>query len=99
MNDLNTYDPSADGETVDKVRAYLATATADEVGRVKALEEAGLKRKGVLEWAPDKPNLGPDAGDGYKRVEVEDPYPPGEPAAWGHRGLNETQDGTADPEG
>ena len=90
------YDPTADGETIDKVRDYMKSASADEVGRVKALEEGGQKRKGILDWEPEKAKT-PKDGDGYIRVLVEDPYPAGTPAAWGHNAQDEGQPGSDTP--
>lgn len=45
----------------------------------------------------DKPKVPKDGTDGYDRVEVENPYPDGTPAAWGHGGLNEGEKGSDKP--
>lgn len=89
------YDP--DAYKVDEVRDYLKAATADEVGRVKAAEAEGQNRKGIMDWAPDKPSTTKDGGDGYDRVPVDDPYPAGTPSAWGHRGQDEGEEGSDVP--
>lgn len=96
LNDgTDLFDPT--DSTVAEVRDYLAAATADEVGRVKAVEEGGKARAGVLSWEPEKPSAPKDGGDGYTRVPVEDPYPAGEPAAWGHNGQDEGKPGSDTP--
>lgn len=58
--------------TVDEVAAYLATASDDEVARVRALEGQGKNRKGITEAS--KPRAPKDGSDGYTRV-VVDAYP------------------------
>ena len=77
---MSTYTADQDPAdfTVDQVTAFLATADAETTGRVKALEDAGKQRVGIMTYTPSADDAKPDA-DGYSRVLVEDAYQPGEP--------------------
>lgn len=70
----DAYNP--DEHTVPEVQDYLATADAQEAARVKAMEDTGQKRKGILEFQPNPEDV-PASADGYTRVPVAEPYRPG----------------------
>lgn len=72
----DTYNP--DDHTVAEVQDYLASADAAEAARVKAMEDTGQKRKGILEFQPDPADV-PPSPDGYTRVPVAEPYKAGKP--------------------
>lgn len=62
--------------TVAEVTKFLDTADAETAGAVKAQEDAGKKRVGIMTHTPTDPDADED---GYTRVLVEDAYQPGEP--------------------
>lgn len=77
---MSTYTADQDPAdfTVDQVTAFLVTADAETTGTVKALEDAGKQRVGIMTYTPTAHDVKPDA-DGYSRVLVEDAYQPGAP--------------------
>lgn len=77
---MSTYTADQDPAdfTVDEVNKYLATADAETAGAVKAQEDAGKGRTGIMSFTPTAGKVKPDE-DGYTRVLVEDAYQPGEP--------------------
>lgn len=72
----DAYNP--DAHTVAEVQEYLDTADAQEAARVKAMENSGQNRKGILEYQPDPKDV-PPSPDGYTRVPVAEPYTAGKP--------------------
>lgn len=67
---MTEYDPSA--HNVTEVQAHLAKADPDEFQRVKAAEQAGQGRKGILEYVqPEDARVKPSE-DGYTRRVVSD---------------------------
>jgi len=77
---VSTYTADQDPAdfTVAEVTDFLATADAETLGRVKALEDAGKQRTGIMSYVPSAEDVKADE-DGYTRVPVEDAYRPGEP--------------------
>lgn len=69
MADDDLFNP--DDHTADDVKAYLATADADEFARVMEAEKAGKGRKGVLEFTQSIDNPPEPSDDGYTRVVVD----------------------------
>lgn len=78
MTDKFTADNDPADFTVAQVAAFLDSASAEDAAAVKAAEQAGKARTGILEHAPSAKGVAPDE-DGYTRVTVEDAYRPGEP--------------------
>lgn len=81
MTDTFTAEHDPADFTVDQVTAFLATASAEDTGVVKAAEgaEGAKNRKGILEYqVPASADREPDE-DGYTRVPVDNAYQPGEP--------------------
>lgn len=77
---MSTYTADQDPAdfTVAEVTDFLETADAEQAGAVKAKEDAGKGRTGIMSYVPSASKIKPDE-DGYTRVPVQDAYQPGEP--------------------